>query len=382
MFQYNQITSLSELDEFQDEWRGLCDRALDGASLFRSFEWYQAVLTRYENILQPRALAIYLAGRPVGIMPLVEQKSGQNIILRMVPTLWPSPMLPVGPNLAAVFTGTAKFVNSLCDFDLYEVGPIDRPGLDQGRAETSFRIVGQRPVTRKSWTQHIIDLTTVENAESRLCRELTKHQFRFGKELPSITLHRYRSGEATSLTSKLIRRLNSAYPDDWSEARRSHLVSLIEMLDSQNLLDATIVSQSGKLISLLIAHSTEFGMEGGLFLSTSDTGVDLLIGELMKDGLSRGHQNYRLSSYSSSDNASLLPWASRLTVPTTYQQSVLFSKTGLGSRWNALWGKPLGHQEPIPSIDEIDLTVPVRETIPLRPHTPATSALRLFTPRR
>ncbi|MBI1391823.1 MAG: hypothetical protein GC152_03675, partial [Alphaproteobacteria bacterium] len=282
MFQYNEINSLSQLDDWGDDWRQLSARTVSGASVFRSYEWFRALLENCEQRFRPRALAVSLAGRPIGIAPLVEIRSEHRVTLQYVPTLWPSPMLPVGPNIAATLTALTKYQAAKRIANVFELGPVDQFAGDLGRTANAFRLAELRPLRRVGNCQHVIDLESVKDAGSRLSRQLTEHQQAWQSQANSVGFHRYRSGDTTGSLTGILRQLDAGFPNTWTEARHDRLVRLLQFMDQQAVLDVSLMRLNGKLASLLIAHCRDDGLEGGLFLSTAPFVNQILLGELVR----------------------------------------------------------------------------------------------------
>ena len=311
-------------------------------------------------------------------MPLIETRNSGRSALRYVPALWPSPMLPSGPNLAATLTAVAKYISSGRDTDLFELGPVDIQAQDHGRSANAFRLAGINPIKRRSSPISLIDLKTVANPESRLCQQLTHHQHSLFQLSSQVRFLRYRSGENETSLSFIKRRLTVDFPSQWPSSRRDRISSLLEVMDDLGLLDVSLLCFNDNIQAILIAHKTDSGLEGGHFIATSDEAIELLIGELVRDGLASDHGLFRLSSYETSINDILLPWASRLSHPITYQVSSLFSSTGLASRLDAWKGTSINEDIYAPSLDYLNLTSVPKEHIPLQPH--ASKGLRLYIP--
>ncbi len=146
MFQVFEVKTIEELRTYQLAWEELWNRGRSKRFQL-SFPWLEAYWKHAGADRTLNVLVATLAGRVIGILPLVKKKAESRLgplnVLTYPLDGWGCWFGPVGPNSAATLTaGMRHLSKSKKGWDLLDFSYTDRDRLDLGRTTTAARNMG------------------------------------------------------------------------------------------------------------------------------------------------------------------------------------------------------------------------------------------------
>lgn len=146
MFQVIEVNSIEELRTYRLAWEELWNRGRSKRFQL-SLPWLEAYWNVAGTDRNLKVLVATLAGRVIGILPLVRKKTESRLGPLKVVTYpldgWGCWFGPVGPNSAATLTAGMRYLSrAKSDWDLLDFTYTDRDRLDLGRTTTAARNIG------------------------------------------------------------------------------------------------------------------------------------------------------------------------------------------------------------------------------------------------
>lgn len=122
------------------------------ASFFQSFDWFVAAQQQFAHNESALVLLVSLAGKPIGILPLVVQKTATSFgtIRRLTdaPANWTAFTGSIGPNPTATLTAAMRHLRqSRRQWDVIDFQHVDLNQRDQGRTANALKIAELRSRT-------------------------------------------------------------------------------------------------------------------------------------------------------------------------------------------------------------------------------------------
>jgi CelD/BcsL family acetyltransferase involved in cellulose biosynthesis len=157
-----EINDIQRLNELCLLWKSLWQRTR-GASFFQSFDWMEAYWRHFGRHQSLKVLVATLAGKPIGILPLVvrqnESAFGPIRVLSYPLDDWGTVYGPIGPNSAATLVASMRYLReSRRDWDVIDLRHVDTDRLDRGRTQNAMRVTGMNCLARPALTSSIVDL--------------------------------------------------------------------------------------------------------------------------------------------------------------------------------------------------------------------------------
>ena len=163
MLQVAEINEVEQLQSLRLTWRDLWQRTRN-ATFFQSLDWLECYWKHFGQNQKLRVLIPSLAGRPMGIVPLVVKTAhsslGEFRVLTYPLDNWGLFYGPIGPNPAATLSAAMRHLQSSTrDWDLIDLRHIDTQGTDRGRTRNAMHGCGLRSRATQWQTRAVVDLT-------------------------------------------------------------------------------------------------------------------------------------------------------------------------------------------------------------------------------
>lgn len=152
MIQVAELRSLEQLETFRVVWRNLLHSGLS-PSFSSSREWLECYAKAFGPSIKLRVLAVYVANRPIGIVPLVIKRVATRLgSVRVLTTPnddWAPLWSVVGRNPAATLYGLLRHLKSTPrDWDVLELRDVGSDESDRSRIQNAFTLAGLSAVVR------------------------------------------------------------------------------------------------------------------------------------------------------------------------------------------------------------------------------------------
>lgn len=164
MITVSEINDIDRLAEFRLLWKAMWQRTR-GASFFQSLEWLEQYWRSFGKGKKLRVLIVSVAGRPIGIVPLIVKSVASGVgtvrVLTYPLDSWGSHYGQIGPHPAATLLAAMRHVREARrDWDLIDLRYVDRDGIDRGRTRNAMRACGLGCIERRWQRTTIVELNT------------------------------------------------------------------------------------------------------------------------------------------------------------------------------------------------------------------------------
>ncbi len=272
MFQVYEVNTIEELRTYQLAWEELWNRGRSRRFQL-SFPWLEAYWKHSQGERTLKVLVATLAGRVIGILPLVRKKSESRLGTLKVLTYpldgWGSWFGPIGPNSAATLTAGMRYLSkSKKGWDLLDFSYTDRDRLDLGRTVTAARNIGWTNLERiwkhvpyielgESWDQFLNGkkqnkLNRILEAETELSAAGT------------VRLQHYRSELSDRNELDAFLEAWREIADAGNSKTRQDLpmvLSMTQAADDSSLLDMSILTVNNKPVAAAFGFLHPHGLE-------------------------------------------------------------------------------------------------------------------------
>jgi hypothetical protein len=162
MIHVSEINDATGLADIRLLWESLWRRTR-GASYFQTLDWLTLYWQRFSGSQELKVLIVSLAGRPIGILPLVVRQTettfGPVRVLTYPLEHWGTCYGPIGPNSAATLIAAMRHLrDNRRDWDVVDLHHVDVNRVDRGRTRNAFRAAGMNCLSRPSRTAAIVDI--------------------------------------------------------------------------------------------------------------------------------------------------------------------------------------------------------------------------------
>ncbi len=332
MFQVFEVNTIEELRTYQLAWEELWQRGRSKRFQL-SFPWLEAYWKHANGDRTMKVLVATLAGRVIGILPLVKKKAmsrlGSLNVLTYPLDSWGSWYGPVGPNSAATLTATMRYLSqSKKKWDLLDLSYTDRDRLDLGRTVTAARNMGWSNLERiwkavplmqlqASWDQFLND-----KSENKLNRILAaeKELSTFG----TIKLQHYRSdfSDRNEIDSFL-----HCWREIVKQGNRTDLkelptvLSMAQAADDSALLDLAVLTINNKPAAATIGFVHPHGLE--IVRSVASRGLpaafeSVLLGRILEQSLLLEDESVEICPACSLAQTAKKLWATKMLCSYRY----------------------------------------------------------------
>ena len=143
MIAISEINDIQRLNRFRLLWKDLYEKT-PHASFFQSLDWLESYWNHYGRGKKLRTLIVSVAGKPIGIVPLIvkpiQTSLGRLRVLTYPLDDWGMFYGPLGPYPAATLAGAMRYLQeSPRDWDTIDLQFIDQEGVDRGRTQNAMR---------------------------------------------------------------------------------------------------------------------------------------------------------------------------------------------------------------------------------------------------
>lgn len=157
-----EINDIERLNEFRLLWQDLLGKTRD-ASFQQSIEWLNCYWQNFGHDQKLRVLIVSLAGRPVGIVPLMVKsmpsECGRVRLLTYPLDGWGVAFGPIGPNPTVTLLAAMRHIaNTPRDWDLIDLRNVDLNTTDCRRTENALRSAGLQAYERPWQRTHRVAL--------------------------------------------------------------------------------------------------------------------------------------------------------------------------------------------------------------------------------
>ncbi|HID23220.1 MAG TPA: hypothetical protein EYP14_12570, partial [Planctomycetaceae bacterium] len=161
MIDVAEINDFRKLPAFRSLWDDLWERT-PRPSFFQRASWLEAYGRHCGRHQRLRALIVSVAGRPIGIVPLVVKwvpsRLGTVRALTYPMDSWGAFFGPLGAHPAATLLAAMRHISQTRrDWDLVDLGYVDAEGADCGRTRNAMRNAGLRAYCRRWYLTPIVE---------------------------------------------------------------------------------------------------------------------------------------------------------------------------------------------------------------------------------
>lgn len=173
-----EVNDLTTLRTYHLAWTALHGETR-GASFFQTFEWFENYWNHCGEGKRMRVLVVRADGRPIGIVPLVEQTEATHVgrvrVLTYPLDSWGPWFGPVGASQAAILALAMRHVASRPKtWDVFRPRWTAHETHDRGRTECAMRLAGLRPAVATDTTTSVVETGGFENWEAYLASRTRK----------------------------------------------------------------------------------------------------------------------------------------------------------------------------------------------------------------
>lgn len=171
MTSISELTSEAAIERHRESWQELWEDT-PGASFAQHIDWYLAWCRENSQRVRPRVLLAGMAGKSVGLLPLVERRDDSTrgqVRLEFASVGWSTFCGPLGRNPAATWLLAMRWLqNQPRHVDQIVLHNLDGNGTDRGRAMNAMRVCsmkaqqlpgGKVPLIETSGSQAAFDAT-------------------------------------------------------------------------------------------------------------------------------------------------------------------------------------------------------------------------------
>ncbi len=326
MFQVFEVNSIEELSTYRLAWEELWNRGRSRRFQL-SFPWLEAYWKYSGTDRNLKVLVATLAGRVIGILPLVSKKIESRLGPLNVVTYpldgWGCWFGPVGPNSAATLTAGMRYLSrAKSDWDLLDFSYTDRDRLDLGRTTTAARNIGWSTLERiwqtvptiqprESWGQ-FLDRKRGKKLDRILAaeEELSSH----GK----VKLKHYRSdfSDRNEMDSFLQAWQDIAQAANGTDLNELPMVlSMAEAAEDSQLLDLSLLTIDNKPVAATVGFVHPHGLEIVRCVCLPDlpaATLSVLLGRLLEQSLLLGDESVEICPACSLKEPARTLWATKM----------------------------------------------------------------------
>jgi len=272
MFEVFEVNTIEELRTYQLAWEELWNRGRSKRFQL-SFPWLEAYWKHAGADRKLKVLVATLAGRVIGILPLVKKKSESRLgplnVLTYPLDGWGCWFGPVGPNSAATLTAGMRYLSkSKKGWDLLDFSYTDRDRLDLGRTTTAARNMGWSNLERiwesvpfiqlgESWDQFL------NGKSEKKVNQILAAQAEFSS-LGSLKLQHYRSDISDRNEVDLFLQTWQEIAKAGDETALEELpmaLAMAQAADESLLLDLSILTINNKPVAATMGFVHPHGLE-------------------------------------------------------------------------------------------------------------------------
>lgn len=312
MIHVSEINNVNDLADVRLLWDSLWRRTR-GASYFQSFDWLRLYWRHFDGSQELKVLIVSLAGKPIGILPLVVRK--RETTFRTVRVLtypldqWGTCYGPVGPNSAATLVAAMRYLrDNRRDWDVIDLHHVDVNRVDRGRTRNAFLAAGMNCLSRPSRTAAVVDIDpdwsmywSERPVETRRCFHHSKRQL---ERLGELEFVRFRPEEPSfgdvNCRGDLFDEFLSMCPvfSTESSAERAFFRELHSSAVRMATVDLTLLRLDGRPIAATYGYQVNGQVDVVRCGVADDCGQDagrVLGARMLQDGASRGDRSYRFA---------------------------------------------------------------------------------------
>ncbi|TWT99990.1 hypothetical protein Pla108_09340 [Botrimarina colliarenosi] len=317
-----ELNDLDSLRSYHLAWTAL-HAATPRASYFQTFEWLETYWKHCGEGKRLRVLVVRSGGRPIGILPLVEQtepsKLGPVRVLTYPLDNWGPWFGPIGASQTATLAMAMKHLaRTPRTWDVFLPRWTAHDTTDRGRTEHAMRLAGLHAVVEDDQSTSVIELDRFANWEAYLASRTTKarHEIRrqrrrlAGKHRVTFVRHRpeaLRNGEGDPRWDLYGQCLQIA-EQSWQAVSRSGNTlchgAVAEMLvDAHSqaarlgMLDMSVLYLDDKPAAYYYAYHCNgavLGLRTGYDPHFAAGAGTVLLGRVIEDSLNRGDRSFDL----------------------------------------------------------------------------------------
>lgn len=142
MASVTELSSVDDLARIRQTWKSLWEQNRN-ASFFQSWDWLRSWLRTNGNEQKLRVLIVSQGTTPIGIVPLVRQRTRTRLgvagVLRYPPGDGGWQTGPIGPRTGEAITAAIQYALREKDWNALELGCVDGTGADAARTRTALR---------------------------------------------------------------------------------------------------------------------------------------------------------------------------------------------------------------------------------------------------
>ncbi len=315
MFAVTEINDVEKLAGYRLLWRNLWGKTRN-ANVFQTNEWLEHYMWHYGKKQRLRVLLVTVAGRPIGIVPLVvkrvESRLGIVRVLTYPLDSWGHAFGPIGPNPAATMLACVRHLNeSRRDWDLLDLRYVDHESSDRGRTENALRSAGLS-FNSQAWRNHSVVAMDASWEDywcdrSELLQKAVAHARASLAKNGSVTFERYRPEGAHSGDTNRRWDLMCAFERVWRQNARQSAEgdatsAAIEFLRSTHesavdlgAADLCLLRSAGNPVAAAYSYCVDGRVE--LVRLAVDPAVDrevahVLLARMLEDGFARGDSRF------------------------------------------------------------------------------------------
>ena len=137
-----ELSSIDDLARVRVTWQRLWDECPD-ASFFQSWDWLRSYLRIFGEDQKPRVMVVSDGGRPIGIVPLMQQNTRTRLgvagVLKYPLDDWGTTFGPLGEDVGAALTSAVKFAaKKNRDWNAIELAHIEDTGMAGERTRAAL----------------------------------------------------------------------------------------------------------------------------------------------------------------------------------------------------------------------------------------------------
>ncbi len=358
MIHVSEINDETGLDGIRLLWNSLWRRTR-GASYFQSFDWLTLYWRHFSGSQKLKVLVASLAGKPIGILPLVVRKTetsfGRVNVLTYPLDNWGTCYGPIGPNSAATLIAAMRHLReNRSDWDVLDLHHVDVNRVDRGRTRNALRAAGMNCLSRPSRTAALVDLDsdwmTYWSERPLQSRRLYHQSERQLEQAGKLEFVRFRPEEQSygnaDCRGDLFDEFLSLRPfsSTDSSAGRAFFCESHFTAARMAAVDLNLLRLNGRPIAAAYGHHVNGQVDiirSGVAEEYKGDAGRVLTARMLQDGASRGDQCYRFApptcSFVTDWQTSELETA-RLThfAPTAPKAQLLRWNRNMKNWWNSL----------------------------------------------